>query len=118
MCSEARGLSGWPRKAGRWVVLAAAIALAAAASFATSGLARGETPAPTPNSPDEPISSTLSLSRSAEFLDSVALDWTRRRKCGTCHTNYAYLLARPALSEVESPAMVEIRTFFEGRVAH
>jgi squalene-hopene/tetraprenyl-beta-curcumene cyclase len=58
------------------------------------------------------------LSRSAEFLDAVALDWTRKRKCGTCHTNYAYLLARPALEEVSSPAMAEIRDFFEDRIAH
>lgn len=120
MCSEARGLSGWPRRAARWIVLAAAVTLALAAFVATRDSARGESPsaALTPVSSNEPISSTLSLSRSAEFLDSVALDWTRKRKCGTCHTNYAYLLARPALNEVSSPAMAEIRSFFEDRIAH
>ena len=51
-------------------------------------------------SPTEPIARALSLKRSAEFLDGVALDWTRHRKCGTCHTNYAYMLARPAIEEV------------------
>ena len=58
------------------------------------------------------------MAKAAEFLDAVALDWTRKRKCGTCHTNYAYLLARPALREVEGSAMAEIRSFFEGRVTH
>jgi squalene-hopene/tetraprenyl-beta-curcumene cyclase len=73
---------------------------------------------PSPNSPDEPVAKTPSLARAAEFLDSVSLNWTKERKCGTCHTNYAYLLSRPALREFESPAMAEIRSFFEGRVAH
>jgi squalene-hopene/tetraprenyl-beta-curcumene cyclase len=73
---------------------------------------------PTPNSPDEPMAGDLSLARSAEFLDAVALDWTRKRQCGTCHTNYAYLIARPALGASNSSVMDEIRSFFEGRVAH
>src|SRR5437868_9398218 len=40
--------------------------------------------APTPNDPDEPMADGLSLARSAAFLDAVALDWTRKRQCGTC----------------------------------
>jgi squalene-hopene/tetraprenyl-beta-curcumene cyclase len=72
-----------------------------------------------PTSPDEPRSGTLSLERAAGYLDAVALDWTRSRKCGTCHTNYAYMLARPSLREVGSAdAMQEIRAFFESRVEH
>jgi squalene-hopene/tetraprenyl-beta-curcumene cyclase len=59
------------------------------------------------------------MERAARFLDEVALDWTRDRKCGTCHTNYAYMLARPSLREAGSPdPMTEIREFFESRVAH
>jgi squalene-hopene/tetraprenyl-beta-curcumene cyclase len=77
-----------------------------------------EAGAPAPNSPDEPMAAALSLARSAEFLDAIALDWTRKRQCGTCHTNYAYLIARPALGASGSPALDEIRSFFEGRVAH
>jgi squalene-hopene/tetraprenyl-beta-curcumene cyclase len=127
MCSEARGLSGWPRKAARWVVLATAAALAMAGVVATQGgAARGDEPPltldpPAPNSPDEPVAATLSLEKSAAFLDAVALDWTRKRQCGTCHTNFAYLISRPALKGEKgapSPAMTEIRTFFEDRVAH
>ena len=74
--------------------------------------------APTPNSPDEPLAPAPSLAKAAEFLDGVALDWTRKRQCGTCHTNYAYMLARPALRPADSPASTEIRQFFEKRVAH
>lgn len=82
--------------------------------------ARGgnEIAAPTPNSPDEPLAKASSLAKAAEFLDGVALDWTKRRQCGTCHTNYAYMISRPALREFDSSAMTEIRSFFEGRAAH
>ncbi len=69
-------------------------------------------------SPQEPLARALSLKKSAELLDTVAVEWTRQRKCGTCHTNYPYLMARPALKEFSSPAMAEVRGFFENRVAH
>ena len=124
MCNEARGLLGWPRKAARWVILAAAVTLALAAMLAVqTPPARGESPGATPVMPppasaDEPVAQALSLAKSAEMLDAVALDWTRKRQCGTCHTNYAYMIARPALNDHASPAMAEIRTFFENRVAH
>ncbi|MCA1686014.1 MAG: squalene--hopene cyclase [Planctomycetia bacterium] len=121
MCNEARGLWGWPRKAARWIALVAAAALALGALAGSLNLpVRGDEPSPTPNSPDEPLAPTLSLAASGSFLDAVALDWTRKRQCGTCHTNYAYLIARPALKDKDgpSPASTEVRTFFEGRVAH
>jgi squalene-hopene/tetraprenyl-beta-curcumene cyclase len=128
MCNEARGLAGWPRKAARWAVLAAAITLALAAMLASQETpARGESPTPKPlpaptlpppASADEPVAPRLSLAKSAEMLDAVALDWTRQRHCGTCHTNYAYMIARPALKDHASPAMAEIRSFFEDRIAH
>lgn len=124
MCSEARGLSGWPRQAARWVMLAAALALAAAAAVGQAGRsAAGAEPATkpaelAPNSPDEPLAPHFSAGNAAGFLDAVALDWTRKRQCGTCHTNYAYLITRPALKGETTPAMAEIRAFFENRVAH
>jgi squalene-hopene/tetraprenyl-beta-curcumene cyclase len=72
-----------------------------------------------PSSPDEPFAKTPSLERAAGYLDEVALDWTRERKCGTCHTNYAYMLSRPSVREVGSgDAMREVREFFESRAAH
>jgi squalene-hopene/tetraprenyl-beta-curcumene cyclase len=99
------------------VVLLGASALVLVGS---RGWVRGETKlaAPAPNSPDEPIAAAPSLARAAEFLDGVALNWTQQRKCGTCHTNYAYLLARPALRDHPSPVLAEVRAFFEDRVAH
>ena len=52
----------------------------------------------------------MSLKRSAEFLDTVAVQWTRQRKCGTCHTNYPYLAARPALSVGRASVYVRLAT--------
>ncbi|MFO0958426.1 MAG: prenyltransferase/squalene oxidase repeat-containing protein [Isosphaeraceae bacterium] len=71
-----------------------------------------------PNSDAEPLAKAPSLPSAARFLDAVSLDWTRQRKCGTCHTNYAYLIARPTVAGGDRSAMDEIRGFFENRVAH
>jgi squalene-hopene/tetraprenyl-beta-curcumene cyclase len=67
---------------------------------------------------DEPKRSALSLKQSAQYLDNVAVEWTRKRNCGTCHTNVPYLMARPVLKEFDSPGQGEVRAFFETRVAH
>jgi squalene-hopene/tetraprenyl-beta-curcumene cyclase len=67
---------------------------------------------------DEPMAEKLSLAKSAEFLDTASLSWTQGRKCGTCHTNYPYLMARPVLKEADSRALDEVRKFFENRVAN
>ncbi|MGP0069749.1 MAG: prenyltransferase/squalene oxidase repeat-containing protein, partial [Isosphaeraceae bacterium] len=66
----------------------------------------------------ERIAEMPSMARAAEYLDRRSLAWTRERKCGSCHTNYPYLMARPALKEHAAPAMSEVRHFFEERVAH
>jgi squalene-hopene/tetraprenyl-beta-curcumene cyclase len=74
---------------------------------------------PKPTRADEPLAKQLSLDRAAEYLDNAAVSWTRTRQCGTCHTNFPYLLARPALLKKKETAegMTEVRTFFEERVA-
>jgi squalene-hopene/tetraprenyl-beta-curcumene cyclase len=69
-------------------------------------------------SPDEPFAKTLSLERGAAFLDAAATDWTHRRNCGSCHTSYAYLMARNALPNPKSDGIGRMRRFFEDRVAH
>lgn len=69
---------------------------------------------PAPNRPEEPVAAKLSLARAARFLDDAAITWTNERKCGSCHTNYAYLMARSSLRDV-SPVPPEVRKFFEGR---
>lgn len=74
--------------------------------------------APTPNTSDEPLAAKFSAQKAAEFLDQVSLAWTTERKCGSCHTNYAYMLAQPALGKTPSHAATEIRKFFEDRAAN
>jgi squalene-hopene/tetraprenyl-beta-curcumene cyclase len=83
-----------------------------------AGTARAQTKAPPANAPDEPLAAKFSLARSADFLDRAAVSWTEKRQCGSCHTNYAYLMARPALKDVPGPAPAEVRRFFEDRVAN
>lgn len=67
---------------------------------------------PGPNRLDEPIATNYSLDRAVRFLDSAALSWQKERKCFTCHTNYAYLYARPLVSS-EAPAAKEVRRYAE-----
>jgi squalene-hopene/tetraprenyl-beta-curcumene cyclase len=92
--------------------------LAQVAAQEVQNLTQAERLRSSPNSPEEPLVPVASMERAAEFLDQVAVNWTRQHKCGTCHTNYPYLAARPLLREPQSPAMAEVRRFFEERVAH
>ena len=52
------------------------------------------------NKADEPKIKSFSLSKGAEFLDQAAVNWSRKQKCASCHTNVPYLIARPALKEL------------------
>jgi squalene-hopene/tetraprenyl-beta-curcumene cyclase len=70
------------------------------------------------NSPLEPFAPIFSLSQAAVALDESALSWIHLHRCGSCHTTYSYLVARPAFKETASPALDEVRRFFEERVAH
>lgn len=67
---------------------------------------------PTANDPAEPLAQAFSLRRAVHFLDSAAVDWQKSRQCFTCHTNYSYLLARPAVGET-SVAHDTVRAFAE-----
>lgn len=67
------------------------------------------------NSPDEPMAKQMSLARTAQFLDHQSAAWTETRKCGTCHTNFPYLLARGQLGG-DLTALKEVRSFFEKRI--
>jgi squalene-hopene/tetraprenyl-beta-curcumene cyclase len=100
-------------------LLAAALAIALAArTGSTSAQETKPASRPAPNSATEPFATAVSMPRAAAFLDEAASSWTRQHRCGTCHTNYPYLVARPVLKEHPSPAMAEVRRFFEDRVAH
>lgn len=69
------------------------------------------------NSPDEPNVKQLSFVKAGEFLDHQSRAWTQIKKCGTCHTNYPYLLARGQLGG-DLTALQEVRGFFEKRIAN
>jgi squalene-hopene/tetraprenyl-beta-curcumene cyclase len=75
----------------------------------------GDAPAPPVISADEPKSALFSAEQAARYLDLATLHWQRTHQCGTCHTNFAYLMARPALRAV-LPTPPEPRTFFEEMV--
>jgi squalene-hopene/tetraprenyl-beta-curcumene cyclase len=75
-------------------------------------------PKPTANSAKEPMAKALSLDKAGGFLDGAALAWTQEKKCGSCHTTYPYLMARPALGNPKAPALLQMRAFFENRVAN
>ncbi len=64
---------------------------------------------------EEPLAKEFSLAGAARYLDQAALHWQKTRKCGTCHTNFAYLVARPSLARVAPPA-AEVRTYIENMV--
>jgi squalene-hopene/tetraprenyl-beta-curcumene cyclase len=71
---------------------------------------------PGPNTPDEPLAAEFSRDKAVHFLDSAALQWQKQRKCFTCHTNYAFLYARPTIdSQVE--AHRQVRLFAEQLVS-
>ena len=70
---------------------------------------------PSANTPDEPLAGDFSLERSKHFLDSAALAWQKNRNCMACHTNYLYLLSRPALG-VDDEAHRTVRQYAEEMV--
>ncbi|MCZ6792374.1 MAG: squalene--hopene cyclase [Planctomycetota bacterium] len=104
------------------VLLALALSVAVALSSAHADESQGDgritlenVTEPAPISPDEPLLGSFSPGRAARYLDRAALHWQKKHRCGTCHTNFSYLLARPALAAV-SPAAGEVRSFFENLV--
>jgi squalene-hopene/tetraprenyl-beta-curcumene cyclase len=95
--------------------------LLAASFVAIAGgtLAAQDFEKPPLGSADEPMARELSYEKAARFLDNAAVTWTRARKCGTCHTNYPYLLARPLLASKGEipPGLAEVHRFFQDRAA-
>jgi squalene-hopene/tetraprenyl-beta-curcumene cyclase len=71
---------------------------------------------PGANDSTEALAAEFSLARSVRFLDSAALTWQKDRKCFTCHTNYAFLYARPLVS-ADGAAHDSVRQFAEELVA-
>jgi squalene-hopene/tetraprenyl-beta-curcumene cyclase len=88
------------------------------AESSSAQIANGQRAGRAISPPDDPVATTLSLPQAAKFLDEMAVSWTRERKCGSCHSHFPYLFARPVLGKQPSPALDEVRAFFEQRVAH
>ncbi|MHC4399918.1 MAG: squalene--hopene cyclase [Planctomycetota bacterium] len=72
---------------------------------------------PGPNRPDEPFREKFSLAAAVRLLDASSLTWQRERKCFSCHSNYAYLMARPAVGH-DVPAHRQIREAAEHLATH
>jgi len=72
---------------------------------------------PGPNRPDEPYRDEFSLAAAVRFLDAAALSWQKQRRCFACHSNYAFLMARPAISH-DVPAHRQIRQAAEHLATH
>jgi squalene-hopene/tetraprenyl-beta-curcumene cyclase len=53
---------------------------------------------PGKNDPAEPLAEEFSAAKAARYLDVAAVGWQKTFGCMTCHTNYLYLLSRPAVS--------------------
>jgi squalene-hopene/tetraprenyl-beta-curcumene cyclase len=68
--------------------------------------------APSANIKDEPLAKKFSLEKAVHFLDSASINWQKKRKCFTCHTNYAFLYARPAVSS-DTKSHATVRAFAE-----
>src|SRR5260221_14444391 len=95
----------------RYVVTITLIALMTASLLYSDDVDRS---IPTPNRADEPVA-PFSASKAAQFLDSASLHWQKTNQCFTCHTNYAYLMARPSLGK-DSSAMKQGRDFAESLI--
>lgn len=67
---------------------------------------------PGPNRADEPFIEEFSFSAAVRFMDSAALSWQKERKCFACHSNYAFLIARPSVT-YEVPVHKAIRSALE-----
>ena len=71
---------------------------------------------PAESKKDELIAKQFSMDKAVDFLDNAALDWTKRRGCFSCHTNCAYLYARPMIS-ANVPAHDDVRHALEDLVS-
>ncbi len=99
----------------RYVIFSAAVWLLTAPGLAAEPVSLQNVVDPGRNLATEPLAAAFSWEQAATFLDSAALQWQKKRKCFTCHTNLAYLYARPGISAA-APAHAEVRAFAEALV--
>ena len=95
-------------RAGLWVLTVAFVGWLGLGDRCASALRAAEPVTlesvvkPGPNRADEALAETFSLASAHRFLDAAALSWQKERKCFSCHTDYAYLVARPVLGGLDS----------------
>ncbi len=104
----------WHRRCATLILCTAPVLV----PLAASGDKTEDFPKPTATTADEPRAKTLSLPAAARFLDAASVNWTRDRKCVTCHTNVPYLFARSAIKDAPKAGPTLVRKFFEERAAH
>lgn len=85
---------------------------AASSLFAAEPVTLENVVDPGANAKDEATAESFSLEKAVHFLDSASLNWQKERQCFTCHTNYAYLYARP-LIDADVDAHRTVRSFAE-----
>jgi len=89
----------------------------AAVSSASEGVTLENVVSPGPNRPEEPFAEEFSMREAVRFLDSAALTWQKQHACFACHSNYAFLMARPAIAH-DVPAHRQIREAAEYLAMH
>ncbi len=89
----------------------------ASAFSAEEGMTLERVVSPGPNWADEAYAEQFSMQEAVRFLDSAALSWQKRHKCFACHSDYAYLIARPAIAH-DLPAHKQIRGAAEHLALH
>jgi squalene-hopene/tetraprenyl-beta-curcumene cyclase len=99
------------------VVAVSALMIATVAIASHLLAAQDEYDRPDDATPDEPMAESFSPEKALQFLDAAAVSWTREFQCGTCHTNYPYMMARPVFTN-QTRAVAEVRGFFEGRASN
>jgi squalene-hopene/tetraprenyl-beta-curcumene cyclase len=95
--------------------LVAVIALGVAAGPAAAADKAAPPARVAPSKKDEPFARQFSLAKAGQFLDEVSLTWQKQKGCFTCHTNYAYLYAKPELGPADA-AHRRVRQFAEDLV--
>jgi hypothetical protein len=84
---------------------------------ADDGITLENVVSPGANRADEPFADEFFMREAVRFLDSAALTWQKQRQCFSCHSNYAFLMARPAVTH-EALAHRQIREAAEFLATH
>src|SRR6516225_3699698 len=99
--------------------VSARLVAAALAALAPLGCLHGQAPAQAPAAPNpfpyaehEEKAKAFSAGKAHQYLDGVARFWMQTNSCGTCHANFAYVMARPAFDpSASAPPLADTRRF-------